>query len=104
MSTRIFTFYNLRPGVNLKEFKEWSRTVDQPICNSMPTCNSFEVFLVNQGIGDGVSYNVVEDISVESWDAWQETLSSDAFSKVSTEWPRFAVESSLISISCEKIE
>lgn len=103
MTTRVFTFYRLNEGVDIAEFMEWSRRVDQPTCHRMEACHSFEVFLVRgEARGQGF-YDVVEDIEVESWEAWQETLTSPAFSQVSDEWPKYGDESSLLSIHCEKI-
>ena len=103
MSTRVFTFYNLRPDVEVADFLEWSRTVRGGTCARMPACHSFEVFLVNREVDGIPTHQVVEVIDVESWDKWQETLTSDAFSQVSNEWPRYAVESSLISVQAERI-
>lgn len=103
MSTRVFTFYRLHEGVDVAEFMEWSRRVDQPTCHRMDACYSFEVFLVRgEARGQGF-YDVVEDIEVESWQAWQDTLASPEFAQVSEEWPKFGDESSLLSIHCEKI-
>lgn len=103
MTTRVFTFYRLNEGVDVTEFMEWSRRVDQPTCNRMDSCHSFEVFLVRgEARGQGF-YDVVEDIEVESWQAWQDTLVSPAFAKVADEWPKYGDESSLLSIHCDKI-
>jgi len=103
MTTRVFTFYRLNEGVDLEEFMEWSRRVDQPTCRLMDACRSFEVFLVRgEARGQGF-YDVVEDIEVVSWQAWQDTLASPAFAQVSQEWPTYGDESSLLSIHCEKI-
>jgi hypothetical protein len=103
MATKVFVFYNLKEGVDLEEFKKWSRAVDQPICNSMEACHSFEVFLV-QGEATGKPFQmVVENIDVDSWEAWQDTMKLDAFSKINDEWPRFGDADSAIAIYCEKI-
>jgi len=103
MSTRVFTFYNLRPDVDVAEFLAWSRTVDQPTCARMPACHRFDVFLAKVEVDGKPTYRVIEDIEVESWDKWQETLTSEAFSQVSTEWPLYADESSLVSVQAEQI-
>jgi len=103
MSTKVFVFYNLKKGVDIEEFKKWSREVDQPTCSKMPACHSFEVFLV-KGEKLGRPFQmIVEDIEVESWNAWQDTLKSDAFSKVREEWPLFGDAESSRAIFCEKI-
>ena len=103
MSTKVFVFYNLKEGVDIDEFKKWSREVDQPTCNKMPACHSFEVFLVKGEMSEKQFPRVVENINVESWDAWQTTLKSDAFSQIMEEWPQFGDAESAITVYCEKI-
>lgn len=103
MTARVFSFYNLKPSTDISAYKEWSRTVDQPTCARMNACHRFEVFLVEGGSRRDRFFDVVEDIEVESWEAWQETLQSEAFSQVSREWPNYADPDSLVSIYCERI-
>jgi hypothetical protein len=103
LSTRVFTFYNLRPDVDVADFLDWSRAVDQPTCARMPACHSFEVFLVKREVNGILTHQVIEVIDVESWDAWQETLTSEAFAQVSNEWPRYADETSLVSVQADRI-
>lgn len=103
MSVRVFTFYKLRPNVDIEEFKEWSRTVDQPTCHRMTACHRFEVFIVKGEASGKDAYDVIEDIEVESWEDWQATLVSKEFAQVAEEWPRFGDESSLYSVHCERI-
>ena len=103
MPTQVFTFYRLNEGVDVEEFKKWSRTVDQPTCHRMPAVHSFDVF-INQGEVNGKPFfDVVENIVVESWEAWQETQKSEAFAHVVADWPRFGDGSTFTSIHCEKV-
>lgn len=103
MATRVFAFYRLKDGVDIDEYMEWSRRVDQPTCHRMKACHSFEVFIVRgEARGQGF-YDIVEDIEVESWEAWQETLTSPEFAQVATEWPKYGDESSLMIVYCDKI-
>ena len=103
MATKIFTFYNLKEGVDIEEFKAWSRRVDQPTCNRMPACHKFEVFIIKGEASDKPFYMIAEDIDVESWNAWQVTLKSEDFSQVMKEWPRYGDPDSAVSVYCEKI-
>ena len=103
MSTKVFVIYNLKEGVDVEEYKRWSREVDQPTTSNMPGCHSFVVYLV-RGEASGKTFPmVVEDIDVESWESWQETLKSEAFSQVMEEWPLYGVGKSAITVYCEKI-
>ena len=103
MATKIFTFYNLKEGVDIEKFKEWSRRVDQPTCNSMPACHKFEVFVIKGESSKKPFYMIAEDIDVESWDAWQDTIQSKEFSRVMEEWPLYGDSESVVSVYCEKI-
>lgn len=58
----------------MKEYKKWSREVDQKITPSQPNVHRFEVYEI-KGAEQGRSpYDIVEDIDVESFEKWQETL------------------------------
>jgi hypothetical protein len=103
MGTRVFTFYNLNEGVDVEEFKEWSRRVDQPTCARMSSCERFDVYLIGGGTDNMPSFDVVEDIDVESWEAWQRTQESEEFSQIIREWPKYGNAASLMSVFCEKI-
>lgn len=103
MPTQVFTFYKLNEGVDVEAFKEWSRTVDQPTCHRMPAVHSFEVF-INRGEVNGKEFfDVVENIVVESWEAWQETQQSEGFAHVVAHWPTDGVGSTTMSSHCEKV-
>lgn len=104
MPTRVFTMYNLRPEASIEAFRKFSLEIDQPTCAQMPACLRFEVFVVK---GEGSSkpfFQIVEDIEVESWEAWQDTTKSPAFARVNEAWPLLGDASSVVSIFCEKIE
>ena len=103
MATKVFTFYNLKEDVDVEEFKKWSREVDQPTCNSMPACHSFEVYVVKGESSDKEFFMIIENIDVESWEAWQETLESEGFARIMKEWPRYGDADSVVSVYCEKI-
>jgi hypothetical protein len=103
MPTKVFAFYNIKEGVDIEEFKAWSRRVDQPMTRSLKACKRFDVFAVAGTMPDKPFSMIVEDIDVESWEAWQEGLKSAGFAKVIEEWHRYGDASSLISVRCEKI-
>lgn len=104
MSTRVFTMYNLQPEASIEGFKKFSLEVDQPTCARMPACHRFEVFVVKGEASNKPTFQIIEDIEVESWQAWQDTTNSPAFAEVSEGWPRFGDASSVVSVFCEKIE
>ena len=103
MSEKVFVFYNLNEGVDIEEYKEWSRTVDQPTCNESPVCHSIEIYLLECKTDGKSFYKVAESIEVESWEAWDVALKSKEFSKMSEEWPKFGNGESAIVVTGTKI-
>jgi beta-galactosidase GanA len=103
MTEKVFVFYDLSDGVDIEEYKEWSRTVDQPTCNASPICHSIEIYLLESKIEGKSFYRVAESIEVESWDAWEAALKSEDFAKMSEEWPRFGNGDSAVVVTGTKI-
>ena len=86
---KIFVLYNLRDGVTLDEFAKWSREVDQVITPRQNGCHRFEVYAI-EGAEDGEPrYQIVEDIEVESWAVWKETLAGDGMRPVLNDFPKY---------------
>lgn len=104
MSTRVFTLYRLNEGVDIDEFKQWSVSIDQPTCLRMESCRRFEVHLIKEGSSETIPFDVIEDIEVDSWDAWQRDQASEGFSQIREEWPRFGDGTTLISFPVEQIQ
>ncbi len=98
MQTKVIVFYKLRAGVSLDEYRRWSGEVDQRLTPAQPAVNRFEPHVVIGGQGGGEEYEIFEDLEVESWDAWQAALESEAMKPVVEGWPRVADESSLVVI------
>ncbi|KQP72997.1 hypothetical protein ASF40_20655 [Microbacterium sp. Leaf288] len=104
MPTQVFATYRLRAETDVAQYEEWSRTVDQPICLQAESCLSFEVYVVKGGDADSAPFNVIEDIVVESWEAWQDTLRSDDLAEMMAQWRQLADESTLVTVYCERIQ
>jgi hypothetical protein len=43
-ATRIIALFNLKPGVEVKDYEAWARRVDLPTVNGLPSIKKFEVF------------------------------------------------------------
>ncbi len=70
MSVRVFISYNLKPATTMEEYRKWSREVDQPHAGAAPGVLRYEIFEV-RGAGKGEpDFTIIEDIEVESWEAW----------------------------------
>ena len=96
MQTKVIVLYKLKQGVSLDQYREWSLRVDQRLTPAQPTVNRFEPYVIVGGEGGGGQFAVFEDLEVESWEAWQKTLSSDEMKPVVEGWPLVADESSLM--------
>lgn len=49
-------------------------------------------------------YMIVEDIDVNSWEAWQKVVASDAMKKVVSEWGNYGDDSTLTVIYGNQIK
>jgi len=101
---KVFVMYRLKPGVSIEDYKKWSVSLDQKVTPFQPGVHRFEVYEV-QGAEKGESpYMIVEDVDVDSWEAWQKAVESDGMKEVVTTWANYGDESTLITIYGEKIK
>jgi hypothetical protein len=92
---KVFVTYRLRQGVTLDQYKIWSREVDQRITPSQPGVIRFEVYAV-EGAQSGEPYcDIVEDIEVDSYDAFAAILKSPGMSYCAETFPKFVDESTV---------
>jgi hypothetical protein len=101
---KVFVMYNLKPGVSIDDYMTWSRTRDQVITPFQAGVIRFEVYAI-QGAEKGDSpYRIVEDIEVDSWAAWQETLKGPGMAPIVAEWERYGDATSLVMVYGDKIK
>ncbi|MCX6090270.1 MAG: hypothetical protein NTX88_07885 [Candidatus Atribacteria bacterium] len=92
---KIFSMYRLRPGVTVEEFRKWSVSMDQKVTPFQPGVYRFEVYEI-EGTDQGeITYQIVEDIDAESWEAWQKVLKSESQQEVVKTWEELCDPSSL---------
>ena len=101
---KVFVMYKLKPGVSIEEYRKWSVDIDQKVTPFQPGCHRFEVYEI-EGAEKGESpYQIVEDIDVESWDAWQKVVSGEGMKEVVGTWSNYGDESTLKVIYGRKIK
>jgi REDY-like protein HapK len=83
----LVSMYNLKPGVSMEAYKKYSRELDQVVTPKQPGVRSFKIYEIKSTENEKPKYQIFEIIDVESWDAWQKVLKSDAFKQVVDEWP-----------------
>ncbi len=101
---KVFVMYKLKPGVTIDEYRKWSISLDQKVTPFQAGVHRFEVYKI-EGAEKGESpYQIVEDIDVESWEAWQKTLQGKGMKEVIETWGNYGDESTLVMIYGGKIK
>ena len=101
---RVFLRYSLKPGVKMEDYKKWSLQVDQQITPKQPGVRRFEVYEIKGAEKGEPSCQVMEDIEVDSWEAWQAALKGKGMERVVREWNEYGDADTVVSIWGEKIE
>jgi hypothetical protein len=71
---KMFVMYKLKPGVTIEQYRKWSKEVDQRITPGQKGMIRFEVYEMI-GADKGEPFvQIVEDIEVEDFDAWMNTV------------------------------
>jgi uncharacterized protein (TIGR02118 family) len=93
----IFMMYNVMPG-KMEAYRKHSRTTDQPTLKMQPGIRNFTVYEI-KGAQSGTSpYQIVEDIEVDSWEAFLKVAASDAGKKLGEMWKMYCDEASQITV------
>lgn len=71
---KVFVSYKLKPGVDISQYESWSKEIDQRITPGQSGIIRFEVYKI-EGADKGEPFcQVVEDIEVESFEKFNETV------------------------------
>lgn len=92
----IFMMYNVQPG-KIEEYRKHSRQIDQPTLLKQPGIRKFTVYEIKGAQGKS-PYHIVEDIEVDSWDAFLKVAASDAGKKLGEMWKKYCDEASQITV------
>ena len=104
MQQKVFVMYRLRTDVSLDDYVAWSKEVDQRITPGQPGIQRFEVYAIEGHDGEGdPQIQIVEDIEVESWEAFQQAAAGDGMAYIRETFPRLADEASVITIYGSRI-
>jgi hypothetical protein len=101
---KVLVMYKLRPDVTLDQYISWSKQIDQRITPGQAGITRFEVYAVEHVEGpDNAQYEVVEDIEVESWDAFQQCVDGPGMAYVQETFPLYADESTVVTICGNRV-
>jgi len=92
----IFMMYNVKPG-KVEAYRKHSRMTDQPTLLKQPGIRKFTVYEIKGGQGKP-PYQIVEDIEVDSWEAFLKVAASDAGKRLGEMWKEYCDESSQITV------
>ncbi|TDD86374.1 hypothetical protein E1298_17495 [Actinomadura rubrisoli] len=95
---KVYCLYKLKPGVTAEEYIEWSKTVDQAITRKQPCVHRFRVLQLAGSRGGASPWDIVEDIEVESWDAWEQCLTTPEMADVVAGFRRMADRESAVTV------
>ena len=101
---KVFVMYKLKPGVSIEEYRKWSISLDQKVTPFMPGVHRFEVYEIEGAEKGEPQYQIVEDVDVDSWEAWQKVVASEAMKEVVETWGNYGDESTLRMIYGKKIK
>ena len=101
---KVFVMYKLKPGVDIRKYLEWSRTVDQTTTPFQPGVYRFEVYQMKGAEKGELPYQIIEDIDVESWEAWQRAVTGPGMAQVVKQWEDYGDASSVVMIYGDKIK
>ena len=93
----IFMMYNVQRG-KMEAYRKHSRKTDQPTLKKQPGIIDFHVYEIKGAQSGKSPYQVVEDIEVESWEAFQKVAASAVGKKLGTQWKEYCDESSAVTV------
>lgn len=100
---KVLVMYRLKAGVDIEDYKQWSRTRDQVVTPFESGVIRFEVYAIAGAEKGAPPYQIVEDIEVESWEAWQAAVQGPGMAPIVKEWDQFGDPDSLVVIYGDKI-
>jgi hypothetical protein len=86
---KLIVTYKLLPGVSLYQHKVWSCAVEQRITATEPAVIRFEVYAVEGAHGGEPYCDIIENIELESYDAFAKVLEGEGMRYCMETFPRF---------------
>jgi hypothetical protein len=100
---KVFVSYRLRAGVSIEQYKAWSREIDQRITPGQKGIIRFEVYAI-EGADKGEPFcQILEDIEVESFEAFTETVRGSGMAYVMETFGKLVDESTVQTVHGSKI-
>jgi len=94
---RIVYLYNLKEGVTLQDYKEFS-DLDQAITVKQPGVLKFDLLKIKGSNKDTAPYQIMEVIDVESFDQWMKVQQSSPIAPLIEGFKKYVDESSVLMV------
>jgi len=101
---RIVYLYCRKQGVTAEQSRKWTLEVDVPITSTQPGIQKFQVSEISSSGEGPLEFHVLEEIEVDSYEAWTKVAEQPGMKKVAAEWPSYFDETSILEIRSTKIE
>ncbi len=69
--------------------------VEMKVTPTLSGIHNFEVLEIKGSEGEGQTYTIIEDFTVDSYEVWKKAVSSSAMKEVAAAWKNYADESTL---------
>jgi hypothetical protein len=101
---KLFLLYDLREGVTLERYREWSLTRDQPTLKGREGIREYRVFaLENPDGGDDGACTIVEHVDVADWETWKRVTSTGPMVAIGEDFGELVDTGSVITLRGEEI-
>jgi len=89
---RIVCLFNLKPGVDPKDYEAWARDTDIPGANALASVTGFTVHRATGLFGSDAAppYQYIEIIDITALDPFVAEVTTEAFQKVAARFQDFA--------------
>lgn len=78
--------YNLKESVSHEEYQRYCQIQKGPFIVSLPSCRSFKLLFLDAATKEGIPFEYIGIVDVESQEAWQKDSSSEAFQDFRKGW------------------
>jgi hypothetical protein len=103
---RVYVTYRLRSKEHVEAYERWSRERDQVVVREQPGVLGFDVYMVEDADSreaGGGAYDIVEEITVSSWDEFQRALETEPLQQLGQEFAEVADPGSVTTLRTRRL-
>jgi hypothetical protein len=103
---RIYVTYRLRSPEHAEAYERWSRERDQVVVREQHGVLGFEVYMVDAGESrdpGGAVCDIIEEITVSSWEAFQAALETEPMQELGREFGDVADPASVTTLRARQL-